>query len=100
MAEAEYIDCWFVGGPLKNTLRPVLKSWVERYCASIDAMEPIDPPPPIDWAGLDVSCLMQETFRRVTYFRSIPLETGTPVFSCLACATEGGFRFGLRSVRS
>jgi hypothetical protein len=94
----DYVECWFIGGPWRNSLRLISRSLFYGLCPSIRVPVPNQQPyiahipfQEVGWETLEVPTV-EYTFCR-------PLETGVPVFSCLSrIETGGGCSFGLKSV--
>jgi hypothetical protein len=96
MFDANYVECWMIGGPWNNRLATLHRRFLEPG-ACFRASVPADgfSIAPISACPLDVS------IETADYYRQVSLETGVPVFSCLEDARYGGYyhAFDLRSVR-
>jgi hypothetical protein len=90
------VACWFIGGPWNNRLVPISYETISRGIP-IKVAVPLGAPLS-DW---DKPISFQDaTHKTVDYHSMLPLETGTPVYSCLdgAAVNRGGHCFNLKSV--
>jgi hypothetical protein len=100
MSDADYVECWFIGGPWNNQLAGIHRHFLEPGgCFRM----PVPPcfslaghPVPLNSAAIPLDAELET----VDYYRQVSLETGVPVFSCLENARYGGYytRFYLTSV--
>ncbi len=95
----DYIECWFVGGPWKDRLIPIHHQIVsdKRRAFRVPILEN-----KINVFAIYDGPITDSPMQIVDYYQQHPLETGTPVYSCLNEAAFGrsGWHFGLTSVKA
>jgi hypothetical protein len=96
MSDAEYVECWFIGGPWNNRLARIHRHFLEPggcFRASVESTHVVS-------IAAWEKCPLDVRFESADYYRQVSLETGVPVFSCLENARYGGYytRFYLTSV--
>jgi hypothetical protein len=94
MSDADYVECWFIGGPWNNRLERLHRRFLEHGAV----FRVPKPDATVFWEALNVLHVLPET---ADYYRQEPLETGAQVFSCLKGARCRAFytRFALTSVK-
>ena len=78
-AEAETVECWFIGGPYNNRLQHISTRVIDSHC---ELRIPEDLELPFDPSKAYVSPL-ELVYSVVDYYPQAPLPSGVPVYSCL-----------------
>jgi hypothetical protein len=95
MSDAEFVECWFIGGPWGNQLATLHRRFLEPGAV-------LRVPVPLTKISIAADCALSPLdveHKTADYYRQESLETGVPVFSCLEGRYGGHYtRFYLTSI--